>query len=304
MNLIHLLRRFTIRTRMLGAIAMVMALLCGVGGAGLLGLSHVAAIGQRFVDETHGDTVTLAELRNALADLRRHEKDMVINYEKPDRIAALMPMWNKAAGEVRRHARRIAERGAGEGAAAGAQIDTLLAAYSEKAMPVLNQIMAGGYDTATVADRMLAKAKESIEQAEEQIRKLQGLLEAEAQAAVAARAAALQRAYLLFGAVVVLAIAIVVPLTLANMWSITRPLEKAKTIAGRIATGDLTGEVESSGSDESAALMRSLAQMQDGLRALVGQVRESSESIQVASAEVATGNADLSVRTEQAASSL
>jgi methyl-accepting chemotaxis protein len=44
--------------------------------------------------------------------------------------------------------------------------------------------------------------------------------------------------------------------------------------------------------------------MQDRLRGLVGQIRQSADSIQVASAEVASGNADLSVRTEQAASNL
>ena len=41
-----------------------------------------------------------------------------------------------------------------------------------------------------------------------------------------------------------------------------------------------------------------------GLSALVGSVRQSADSIQVASSEVASGNADLSGRTEQAASNL
>jgi methyl-accepting chemotaxis protein len=44
--------------------------------------------------------------------------------------------------------------------------------------------------------------------------------------------------------------------------------------------------------------------MQAALGQIVGQVRESAESIEVASAEVASGNMDLSSRTEQTASSL
>jgi methyl-accepting chemotaxis protein len=44
--------------------------------------------------------------------------------------------------------------------------------------------------------------------------------------------------------------------------------------------------------------------MQGSLAQIVGQVRESAESIEVASAEVASGNLDLSTRTEQTASNL
>ena len=56
--------------------------------------------------------------------------------------------------------------------------------------------------------------------------------------------------------------------------------------------------------DEIGEVLQSLAQMRDALRKIVGDVRQSAESIQVASAEVASGNTDLSHRTEQAASSL
>jgi methyl-accepting chemotaxis protein len=44
--------------------------------------------------------------------------------------------------------------------------------------------------------------------------------------------------------------------------------------------------------------------MQERLRALVGEIRQTAESIQTASTEVASGNADLSQRTEQTASNL
>ena len=44
--------------------------------------------------------------------------------------------------------------------------------------------------------------------------------------------------------------------------------------------------------------------MQDALRGMVAQVREATDSITTASAEIASGNHDLSARTEQAASNL
>ena len=86
--------------------------------------------------------------------------------------------------------------------------------------------------------------------------------------------------------------------------SICRPMDSLARIARRIGDGDLDVEVDTSRSDEIGHVMQSLAAMRDALRGIVGQVRESAESIQVASAEVASGNTDLSHRTEQAASSL
>lgn len=76
----------------------------------------------------------------------------------------------------------------------------------------------------------------------------------------------------------------------------------AKTVLRRIASGDLSIDIDRSTNPQS--LLAELAGMQDALRGLVGNVRESSENILVASSEVAVGSADLSSRTEQAASNL
>ena len=86
--------------------------------------------------------------------------------------------------------------------------------------------------------------------------------------------------------------------------SICRPMDELTAIARRIGDGDLDVEIDHQRSDEIGAVQQSLATMRDALRGIVGQVRESAESIQLASAEVASGNTDLSHRTEQAAANL
>ena len=88
----------------------------------------------------------------------------------------------------------------------------------------------------------------------------------------------------------VLAVVLVVPLTLLNMVSICRPIDQARREAERIATGDLAKDVADQGQDETARLLAALGSMQGALRAMVGQVRQSADSIQVASSEVASGN--------------
>ena len=86
--------------------------------------------------------------------------------------------------------------------------------------------------------------------------------------------------------------------------SIRAPLAELSRDAERIGSGDLSGTVNTARSDEIGAVQRSLAAMQDSLNRVVGEVRHSADSIQTASAEIATGNLDLSQRTELTASNL
>ncbi|MEI2624659.1 MAG: methyl-accepting chemotaxis protein [Giesbergeria sp.] len=69
-------------------------------------------------------------------------------------------------------------------------------------------------------------------------------------------------------------------------------------MAERIASGDLTSQIEVRIHDESGRLLDAIAAMQERLRTLVGDIGQTAESILVASSEVASGNLNLSQRTE------
>ena len=86
--------------------------------------------------------------------------------------------------------------------------------------------------------------------------------------------------------------------------SVSRPLSRAVAIARRVAQGDLTSDIGTSGNNETAQLLLALQEMNDGLRKIVGDVRVSIAHIGAASNDIAAGNADLSSRTESQASSL
>ena len=299
-----LLRNFTIRTRMLGAIALVLGLLGLVGGAGLWGLGRVSDSSDRFTTITHADTVVLGELRTAMGDVRRYEKDLVINYDSAAQQAAYRPKWQGAVDTVRARARQLAVSGVPAQADAAKRIDDGLAGYAALALPVLKAIEIGGFNDAPVANKAIDPAKKLAHAAEQQINALAELLAAQTQAAVADQRQVVQLAWAVFAAALATAVLLVVPLTLFNMSSICGPIDQARLLAECIAHGDLSSPVKTSGADETAALLRALETMQTSLHAIVGQVRQSADSIQVASAEVAAGNIDLSQRTEQSASSL
>ena len=86
--------------------------------------------------------------------------------------------------------------------------------------------------------------------------------------------------------------------------SITLPLSGALAVAQKVAAGELTSHVVVEGKDETSALQQALKDMNESLVKTVSDVRHGTETITVASREIASGNADLSARTETQASSL
>ena len=91
-------------------------------------------------------------------------------------------------------------------------------------------------------------------------------------------------------------------------WLITRsilgPLNQAVGVVKTFAAGDLRTQFNADGRDEFAQLLQALQEMQAKLVTLVSGVREGSNQVAVASAEIAQGNQDLSNRTESQASAL
>ena len=77
----------------------------------------------------------------------------------------------------------------------------------------------------------------------------------------------------------------------------------ASQIAGRIAKGDLTVTIETKEHDQSSLLF-AIKHMSGSLADIVGNVRDTTDSIATAAKEIAAGNADLSSRTEIQAASL
>jgi methyl-accepting chemotaxis protein len=86
--------------------------------------------------------------------------------------------------------------------------------------------------------------------------------------------------------------------------AIAIPIGRAVISAQKIASGDMTVSLQAVGIDETAQLLRALDEMRQSLSTVVANVRQNSDSVANASAEIAQGNNDLSARTESQASAL
>ena len=304
MSLLAFMRGYSIRLRMIGAIGVVLALLLMIGGSGLWGLQRLVSLGDEFVGHSFVETQTLSRMRVALADMSRHEKDMVIQYESPEQMSLARVRWERSLAQLRQEMGALLEgEDDGDNAVVRGMGDRLQA-YVAGVEPVIRQIEAGAYDSATVANRMLARAHEAYDLLLADMASLEALINEEAAELLAQMVGTSSQTSAWFGVAVLLACLVVVPTTLANMQSICRPLEQAESLARSIAGGDLTWRIRTEGRDELTRLTEALAGMQSALARVVGEVRVSTEHINTASAEIASGNQDLSERTEQAAGSL
>ena len=86
--------------------------------------------------------------------------------------------------------------------------------------------------------------------------------------------------------------------------SVLLPLEHAIQSLHKVAQGDLTERVQGAGKTEISRLLDGIARMQANLTYIVCDVRNGAHLIGTAAQETASGNADLSARTETQASAL
>lgn len=86
--------------------------------------------------------------------------------------------------------------------------------------------------------------------------------------------------------------------------AIVRPLHTVVSIADQVAGGNLTVQIHTDAKNEFGDMLRALHRMSDQMRQTISAIHESSESMLVASREIAAGNNDLSHRTEHQASML
>ena len=179
-------------------------------------------------------------------------------------------------------------------------------AAAQKAKPEIESAMqaADDGDTVTASLNLMTRAAPAESIWRQQLGELIALQNRLNDQAAASAEAIQSRARWIGGVLVVAAMALGLLIAWRITASITQPIARAVVVAERIARGDLTSQVEVRIHDETGRLLEAIAAMQDRLRSLVAEIGQAADSILVASSEVASGNQDLSIRTEQTSHNL
>jgi methyl-accepting chemotaxis protein len=300
-----MLRRWKIRPRLLigfGLMLLMSALLVGIGGSGLfIAQTALHGITQELIPT---NAVTVGG-RTQLLESQAATATMVASIFNTDEIKRAKASWDEAQKSLDQDMAafdKFATTDAQRGNLRDFRGD--IAKYRSAVEPVATKLLGNGYADAQEAMTDMRAANAGFDPA---MKMLQGQEQALAKTSNAVFDRVTGQANGMFaGLLVSFAICCVLGVMLA--WrmalSIVEPVNTATRFAERMAGGDLRDAPGSDGQDEAAEMINSLAGMQASLAQIVGQVLESAESIQVASTEVATGNLDLSNRTEQTASNL
>ncbi|MDZ5457631.1 methyl-accepting chemotaxis protein [Azohydromonas lata] len=300
------LRQISIRTRFLLVMTLVTAALVVVGVWGWASTASSISTVSRLFDQATAASAAAGSLRESLSALRRFEAAMIAQaVSNPSEVETYFAQWKARLADFKKSGQALLEA-SNQAADIAALVDKqqkLAGEYADVITPIAEKLQAAQMD----ASAALAYAST----ADDTVKELQATSEALQQAQLANEAAT--RAQLADGmalasrlrlALVGGVLAIFLPLMALTLRSVCGPLDEAVALARRIAQGDLSTPPPVSGRDETARLLSALGDMQSHLRRLVGQVREAASSIQLASAEVASGNTDLSQRTASTAASL
>ncbi len=303
MKLTDQMRRFSIRLRMHGAIAVVFALLTLVGGVGLYGLHHNQSESLHHAEHAFSEMRAVSWLRQATTTTRLNVTHLALHVGEPSEFARVSERWRESTGAIEALAQDMLQGEEDEDNPLARELIQLVGAHRATMAPLQQTLRSGGIGPGEAA-ALIKPALEQLQRLDPVLEAIDKVMEAEAAEAKQAQDENMTQSLTWFVAALAFSVTVVGPLTLLNQRSICQPLDQARLVALAIAEGKLHNRIDTQGADEAAELLLALAKMQDGLKSLVNDVRASAEAISVASGQIATGNMDLSTRTESTASSL
>ena len=299
------LGRLSIRARLYFGTIFSLVLLVIIGAMGFIALDRTRGTLEVLFSQRVQTLTDMSDLRTALGDLRRAEKDIIINFNNTVEVAALRESWGKTLAALRKSLADVRQVQAGDAAFVAAIDKSLdeIKQYEAGIVPIFDQIERAQIDgagggayadrlkthmeaTDQLFSRLATSAREQMQEARQGVDTLSATMSG------------------LIGVAQVLALAVLIPLTYLSVRSITRSLAQARDLAERIAGGDLSRDTQALNHDEVGQLVTAMGRMQQSLRGLVRQVQDAAGNISTASSEIATGNHDLSQRTEQTAANL
>ncbi|WP_206956614.1 methyl-accepting chemotaxis protein [Trinickia acidisoli] len=299
----------TIKFKIIAVLSLSVALLAIVGSYGAI---NIARLDSFITDSYEGNTlpiIDLTDVRTAQLDIRlrfrriEHDKagaatplDQADAATSLDRVRDDLQRMNRAWS----HYYPAAISGEDERAIAD-KINAGMPDMVDMTQKAVSLFASGSGDEASkIVDRQASASAASIELMDQDIEvNRKQAKQAMVDGAATARTAAIVAFALVAASVVGMIIAGVYLVR-----AISRPLGKAIGVANDIARGQLENRIVVDVLGEFGELLEALRRMDDQLSHTVRGIQNAADSVGVASREIASGNTDLSSRTEQQAASL
>jgi methyl-accepting chemotaxis protein len=293
----------TIKFRLIATMVLLGLLIVVSGVSGLYGMQKVNASLQDANENTMPSAVAISESQLALARARLALDRVTMHPELPDSGKTIARAESFITTSDKAWARYLALPQNDDEKRLSDQMDQDRKAFNEQGVqPLLVALRA---QDASRADKLTMQVMQPLfAKLSDSAQKLNEFQSASnAQHYEESQARYVSQRWLTVG-VIAGGVLLMALSALSLLRSILVPIKASVAHFARMADGDLTNHIDVRGNDEMSELMRALDMMQTRLAATVLKVRDGAASIATATSEIATGNLDLSGRTEQQAASL
>ena len=269
-----MLHRTKIGTRIVVGYACLLGLLLLLVVIGELGVSRQTSTQQQLANEA-STAINGQQLQITALQLRRFEKDMMFNLDKPDKVKEYQGKWQKAAKTMQDEldaALRLAE---GSEKQAMESIRSQFAAYRDGFAKIATAAIAGEYTSAGDMNTAMAPFKKPIQAMEiaaadhvtQQIKHLQ-----DASRQLSETMQLLHNTTLV---TFVVALVVGIAVALVIVASIRKPLHLLETNLRQAAENrDLSRQIDYAGHDEVGTAITSINHFFTGVRELVGAAQQ------------------------------
>ncbi|MDN7635332.1 methyl-accepting chemotaxis protein [Burkholderia cepacia] len=297
----------SIKTKLLGGFGLLAAVVVIVSGVALKALSDTNAEFSRYMNGINARANQSAQIRTAV-DRRAIAARNIVLVTKPSDLELELAEVNQAHKDVQEHLAKLKEMMANATDTSDrarelvGNIARIESSYGPVALRIVGLAQAGKKEEATadIDDNCRPLLAQLVRATD-----AYATYTHERELAIAQQFAdryAMERNLLASICLIAVAVAACGGLWLTR--KITVPIGSAVDVARTVANGDLGSRIHVSGNDETRDLLEALRTMNERLIGIVGRVRDSSNSIAHAVSEIASGNLDLSQRTEEQAASL
>ncbi|BDG04248.1 methyl-accepting chemotaxis protein [Anaeromyxobacter oryzae] len=298
------MKNLSIGIRLSLAFVLMLAITGAVAAAGYWGLARVSTT---TLDMLAGDARTAAvadDGRSSVLELRRSEKDVLLNIGDAEKQAGYERAWSKSADRLRTDLADLSKLA--DDAEDRQAIETArreLEAYATGFAGVSTGARTGRFASPQEGNAAMAPVKDSIralEVALDQLSEAHQKKMAEAGTVVSAAAADARSTMLL---ILLAGVALGAVVSVSITRSITNPLAGVLRVVERVAEGDLRELPTVDRTDETGRLQAAMRTMAEKLAQIIGEVRSGAEALTGASQQVSATAQALSQGTgEQAAS--
>lgn len=281
-------------------------LLLAISATGYVGLASTRGQATEFIEHQVVVADFAGKVRESLGTSRNHEKDVILSLGDTVSVNKAKNLWLAEQKILREKLQRLGDamRGSADASESLQTVHARVKSYQGRFEAILMQVDAGALDNAMAANRLMRTVNADIEAAAAAMSDIVTAVNLESMQAKDSMTQQYHRVLQVGGVIVVIAVFLTAISGWAIALSVVRPLNTGIGVAKSIASGDLSENIQVTGSDEMAQLLTALRTMQTSLKATVSGVQASVAAISSASSEIASGIQDLSVRTEHQASNL